>query len=322
MYHAQPGRLQSSVAIRGAGEGRAPGLFEGEIWRLKTTGRFCTRCYTLFWYGYAANGVCSAGGAHSPLQAASPTGAGTSWDFALDIASTSGPAPSPGGGGGASPAGTPGNWRFCTKCYGLFWYGYPTAGTCPDGGAHSPFQAASLTGAGTSWDFALPIASTTSASRYLHLSEQHQQQTEWCWSATTVSITSFHDPGSTWTQCSLVNQAFGQSTCCQDGSSSACNQPWYPDKALTIVGHLASSAGGKPSFQTIEDTICAGNPVSIAIYWNGGGGHNPAVDGYDDKNQPTIDIQDPWYGPSTQDFDTFPASYNGGASWGDSYFTK
>jgi hypothetical protein len=178
------------------------------------------------------------------------------------------------------------------------------------------------TGAGTSWDFALPIASTTSASRYLHLSEQHQQQTEWCWSATTVSITSFHDPGSTWTQCSLVNQAFGQSTCCQDGSSSACNQPWYPDKALTIVGHLASSAGGKPSFQTIEDTICAGNPVSIAIYWNGGGGHNPAVDGYDDKNQPTIDIQDPWYGPSTQDFDTFPASYNGGASWGDSYFTK
>jgi hypothetical protein len=159
-------------------------------------------------------------------------------------------------------------------------------------------------------------------SRYLGLAEQYQQQSEWCWSATTVSITKFYDPAAAWTQCSLVNQAFGLTTCCQDGSTSQCNQPWYGDKALTITGHLASEASGKPSLQTVIDQINGDHPISIAIFWTGGGGHNPAVDGYqNDAVNPTIDIQDPIYGRSTQDFNSFPSSYQGGASWGQSFFT-
>jgi hypothetical protein len=160
---------------------------------------------------------------------------------------------------------------------------------------------------------------------YLGLNEQHQQQTEWCWLATTVSITLYYDPASTWTQCLLANKELNQTTCCQNGSSNACNQPGYPNQALTTTGHLASTALGKPSFQTIMNELEAGHPVSINIQWNGGGGHNPATDGYDDTepSTPTIDIEDPWYGPSTnQDFNTFPGSYNGGASWYASYFTK
>ncbi len=158
----------------------------------------------------------------------------------------------------------------------------------------------------------------------LGLNEQHQQQTEWCWSATTVSITLFYDPNSTWTQCDLVNRAFGQTTCCTNGSSAACNQPWYPDQALTITGRLASTSNGAASFATVKNEIDASRPISIGIYWTGGGGHNPAIDGYDetDPAAPTIDIQDPWYGPSTQDFNTFPGSYNGGATWGVTFFTK
>jgi hypothetical protein len=159
---------------------------------------------------------------------------------------------------------------------------------------------------------------------YLGLNEQHQQQTEWCWSATSVSITLYYSPSSPWTQCSLVNNKFGQTTCCTNGGSSACNQPGYPDQALTTTGHLASTALGKPTLQTIVNQVESGHPVSINIQWTGGGGHNPATDGYDNRVSatPTIDIQDPWYGPSTQDFNSFPASYNGGASWYESYFTK
>ena len=159
---------------------------------------------------------------------------------------------------------------------------------------------------------------------YLGLNEQYQTQTEWCWAATTASITLYYDPASTWTQCLLANQQHGQTTCCVNGGSTACNQPGYPDQALTTTGHLASTATGKPSFQTITNQLDAGHPVSINIQWNGGGGHNPATDGYDntDPATPTIDIQDPIYGPSTQDFNTFPGSYNGGASWYASYFTK
>ena len=291
--------------------------------------RFCTKCYALFWYGYPTAGVCASGGAHSPLESASPTHAGSSWDFSLPIANTNPPPASPGGGGSGPPSQD--NWRFCTKCYALFWYGYPTAGVCASGGAHSPLESASPTHAGSSWDFSLPIANTNPAARYLELSEQHQQETNWCWAATTVSISLFYNASSAWTQCSLVNKYSNLTTCCQDGSSTACNHGGWPDISLPITGNYASMSGidqagssDKPSFETILSEITAGHPVSIAIWWTGGGGHNPAVDGYDntDTEAPIIDVQDPWYGSSTQDFNSFPGSYNGGATWGSSYFTK
>lgn len=160
-------------------------------------------------------------------------------------------------------------------------------------------------------------------SRHLGMNEQHQQQTEWCWSATSVSISLFYNPASTWTQCTLVNQAFGQTTCCQNGGSAACNNPWFPEKALAITGNLKTWVGSSEPFSTVMTEIDAGRPISIAIYWFGGGGHNPAIDGYDNCNPaaPTIDIEDPWYGPSTQDFNSFPHTYNGGANWGNTYFT-
>jgi hypothetical protein len=92
---------------------------------------------------------------------------------------------------------------------------------------------------------------------------------------------------------------------------------------LALTGRLRSTYSAA-SFGTIMSEINGSHPVSIAIYWNGGGGHNPAIDGYDNSNPaaPTIDLQDPWYGPSTQDFNTFPRTYQGGASWGVTYFTK
>jgi hypothetical protein len=45
----------------------------------------------------------------------------------------------------AAPAGQ-NNWRFCNKCYSLWWNGRPDNGHCPAGGAHE--------GSG-SWDFCL-----------------------------------------------------------------------------------------------------------------------------------------------------------------------
>jgi hypothetical protein len=153
--------------------------------------------------------------------------------------------------------------------------------------------------------------------------EQIQQQTEWCWAASTVSVTQFYDPATAWTQCQLVNQQFNSSACCVDGSSDACNQPWYADRALTATGHLAGSAGSL-SISDLAGQIVASHPVSIAIYWNGGGGHNPVITGIDQDvaGGSTIDVQDPIFGPSTQDFNTFPSTYHGGASWGDSFLTK
>ena len=100
-----------------------------------------------------------------------------------------------------------------------------------------------------------------------------------------------------------------QTTCCINGSSSACNQPGYPDKALTTTGHLASTAMGAPTLTDHHQPDRSGTPQSpltssgmaaVVII--------PATDGYDNRDSavPTLDIQDPIYGPSTQDFKSFP----------------
>jgi Papain-like cysteine protease AvrRpt2 len=93
---------------------------------------------------------------------------------------------------------------------------------------------------------------------------------------------------------------------------------------LTITGNLASTTNASVPFATVKGEIDNSRPISIGIYWYGGGGHNPAIDGYDDSDPsaPTIDIQDPWYGQSTQDFNSFPSTYNGGANWGTTYLTQ
>lgn len=81
----------------------------------QSTWRFCNKCFTLFFDGYPAKGRCPRdGGAHvaqgfmfqlyftNETQRATPTG--DSFQNA---------------------------WRFCGKCYALFYDGYPTKGMCP-----------------------------------------------------------------------------------------------------------------------------------------------------------------------------------------------
>ncbi len=159
---------------------------------------------------------------------------------------------------------------------------------------------------------------------YLGFVEQLQLQTEWCWAATSTSVAHYYNSASPWTQCTVANKAQGQTTCCQNGASSACNVPWYLDQALTIVGHFASEIGGQPSLSQLISEIDAKRPFGIRLGWNGGGGHFVIIDGYDntDPANPTIEVKDPIYQTSTQDFNTFPSTYQGGASWTNTYFTN
>jgi hypothetical protein len=41
----------------------------------------------------------------------------------------------------AAPVGQ-NNWRFCSKCYCLWWNGNPSKGVCAAGGRHTAFQSA------------------------------------------------------------------------------------------------------------------------------------------------------------------------------------
>jgi hypothetical protein len=155
----------------------------------------------------------------------------------------------------------------------------------------------------------------------LSFAVQHQLQDQWCWAAVSTSIAG-HYGSTSWTQCSVANRELGQSTCCADGSTSACDQPWYLDRALKRVGALKKVEKGKPGdLKKVRKEIDGRRPVGIRIGWSGGGGHFVTIEGYRSDGA-TIAIEDPWYGASDVPFAAMSGSYQGSGSWTHTYFTR
>lgn len=120
--------------------------------------RFCDKCNSMFYDGYADKGRCSAGGGHHAqgldfvLSHDAPLPGQNSWRYCgkCHILFYDG-FPNKGrcaAGGGHAASGynfvlrhdepTPGqnNWRFCAKCNSMFYNGFPAKGNCPSGGGH------------------------------------------------------------------------------------------------------------------------------------------------------------------------------------------
>jgi hypothetical protein len=162
--------------------------------------------------------------------------------------------------------------------------------------------------------------------RCLCFEMQHQQQTQWCWTATATSVAHYYNSASPWTQCSLVNAELGRSDCCTNPSSGDCNKPWTLNTVLTRVGHLASFTGASTSFTDLQTEIDNGRPLGVRIGWSGGGGHFNILSCYTWhpllRLLRSVHVEDPWYGPSVWDYDTFRTAYQGSGSWTHSYKTK
>ncbi len=164
------------------------------------------------------------------------------------------------------------------------------------------------------------------------LTVEPQQQTQWCWAAVSNSVSHFYDAASTWTQCTIVNAELGQTGCCTNGSTAACNQPWYLDKALTRVGCLLSWASGTLTFATLKTLINSGRPPCARQGWSGGGGHFMAVVCHFEgllglifgggSTAKRLRISDPWYGDSVIDYSVFVSGYQGSGTWTHSYRTQ
>jgi hypothetical protein len=150
---------------------------------------------------------------------------------------------------------------------------------------------------------------------------QHQQQTNWCWSAVAVSVCKFFNPDCSWTQCSLVNAEFERSDCCNNGSSSYCNTIWYLDRVLSRTGNLRSWSSGTASIDNIIEEINSSHPICVRIGWPGGGGHFVAIGGYYSLLR-MVAVEDPWYGSSTIHLDTFISSYKGSGMWTHTYYVE
>ncbi len=59
----------------------------------------------------------------------------------------------------------------------------------------------------------------------------------------------------------------------------------------------------------------------MRIGWASGGGHFVTIRGYLSAGQ-TLDIEDPWNGPSQVPYATFVNDYLGSGTWTDTYMTQ
>ncbi|MCP2257136.1 Peptidase_C39 like family protein [Streptoalloteichus tenebrarius] len=138
------------------------------------------------------------------------------------------------------------------------------------------------------------------AERTLNFQEQVQQQTNWCWAATGVSIEQFHGAATSQAEFCAAGKGTSAGNCPNQGGT-------IPEivRGFQRTGFSARSAGGAVSFATITSQIDAGTPMLAGIYWTQGGGHAEVIYGYDSSNQ-TLNVADPW--PTYQRYRT--QSYN------------
>ena len=158
----------------------------------------------------------------------------------------------------------------------------------------------------------------------LRFTMQHQEQSEWCWTAVATSVSHFYSASSPWRQCEVAKAELKQETCCQDGASIVCNQPWYLDSALIRTNNLDYVLEGTSTFDGVQNQIDNDRSLGVRIGWAGGGGHFVVLSGYD-TSQPgsqLLRVEDPLYGPSWVTYDSFVSAYNGSGSWTHSYFTR
>jgi hypothetical protein len=152
---------------------------------------------------------------------------------------------------------------------------------------------------------------------------QPQMQTNWCWAAVSTSVSHYYNATSVWTQCSVANSELGQSSCCVDGSTPACNVPWYLDRALTLTGNFRSLSNSPEPFANVQSLVNAREPLGVRIGWSGGGGHFVALHGYATiGTDQFVDVEDPIYGASTVRYVDFCTSYQATGTWTHSYRTQ
>jgi hypothetical protein len=158
-------------------------------------------------------------------------------------------------------------------------------------------------------------------------SMQREQQSMWAWAAAAASIANYYDPAREMTQCSLANWATGQTNCCVNGSSKACNREAPMNKALDYCGILNKLSAGALTFEEIKMELDNQRPVCMTFTWPGSGGakHPLVIIGYqdgEDVSRPTLVISDPsTIGITVLDYANFPYNFMILASWTDSYTT-
>ena len=171
---------------------------------------------------------------------------------------------------------------------------------------------------------AVPLAGASS--KALAFLMQAQLQSNWCWAATSSSVSQYYAAGSPWSQCKVADATLTRIDCCSAGGASGpCNVTGYLDRALTTTGNLAKPiVNSTELFSTVQTEVNADRPLGCRIGWFSNGGHFVAVFGWQRSltNVDYVDVADPIYGNSHVTYSSFCSSYRNAGRWTHSYFTK
>jgi hypothetical protein len=159
---------------------------------------------------------------------------------------------------------------------------------------------------------------------HLAFSIQAQQRTNWCWAAVAVSVATYYDPATHWTQCLLANAELGRDDCCED--IPVCNVASYLDTALERVGHLREWETSPASFEGVVEEVDAGNPLCARIEWPNGRGHFVALIGYARAGgrvaADEVVVADPHLGVTRWEYARFRKVYRHGGIWDESFWCR
>jgi len=152
---------------------------------------------------------------------------------------------------------------------------------------------------------------------------EEQELDQWCWAAVAASVNNYIlAPDPPLKQCEVVSRVLQEPGCC------ANPEQFDEGESLTEALDVLHRQSGEPilgpvSFSLIRQTIDGGWPIPVRIVWddNPGNGHFVVISGYalSRSGAPLVQVDDPFYGKSIVDYNTFVSSYHGSGQWERTY---
>lgn len=159
---------------------------------------------------------------------------------------------------------------------------------------------------------AAPRAATT-----LPISQLVQEQNQWCWAASGLTIARFLGYGTSVSQNTFCDYGRGYPANYQ--CPNQAGELTYVQRAYQALGLRPGSVTGALSFASVQSEIAGRRPVETGIYWTAGGGHAQVIYGYDSSG--LVYYGDPW--PSSTRYSAMAhSSYvrNGQFQWAQSLY--
>ena len=159
---------------------------------------------------------------------------------------------------------------------------------------------------------AAPRAATT-----LSISQLVQEQNQWCWAASGLTIARFLGYGTSVSQNTFCDYGRGYPANYQ--CPNQAGELTYVQRAYQALGLRPGSVTSALSFTSVQGEITGRRPIETGIYWTAGGGHAQVIYGYDSSG--LVYYGDPW--PSSNRYSAMAySSYvrNGQFEWAQSLY--